>query len=31
MPQLGFRLTSPGGCPLSSPTELHLTEIPTTC
>jgi len=33
MPQLGFaaRSLDDHGCPLSVPTELHLTEIPTTC
>lgn len=33
MPRLGFaaRSLDDHGCPLSTPTELHLTEIPTTC
>lgn len=31
MPRLGFAAKSQGDCPLSAPTELHLTEIPTTC
>ena len=31
MPQLGFVSKGIPGCRLSEPTELHLTEIPTTC
>ena len=31
MPQLGFVSKGVPGCRLSEPTELHLTEIPTTC
>jgi len=33
MPKLGFAAKGVDdfGCPLSTPTELHLTEIPTTC
>ncbi len=31
MPKLGFAAKGIGGCPLSTPTALHLTEIPTTC
>lgn len=31
MPQLGFVSKGIPGCQLSEPTELHITEIPTTC
>lgn len=31
MPKLGFVAKGMPGCQLSEPTELHLTEIPTTC
>ena len=31
MPELGFVSKGVPGCRLSEPTELHLTEIPTTC
>ena len=31
MPKLGFASKGIEGCPLTKPTELHLTEIPTTC
>ena len=31
MPKLGFVAKGIPGCQLSTPTELHLTEIPTTC
>ena len=31
MPRLGFMDKGMPGCQLSEPTELHLTEIPTTC
>lgn len=31
MPKLGFIAKGVPGCTLTEPTELHLTEIPTTC
>ena len=31
MPTLGFVAKGVPGCKLSTPTELHITEIPTTC
>ncbi len=31
MPKLGFAAKGIGDCPLTQPTALHLTEIPTTC
>ena len=31
LPKLGFAAKGINGCQLSEPTELHLTEIPTTC
>lgn len=31
LPRLGFTSKGISGCPLSTPTELHLTTIPTTC
>ncbi len=31
LPRLGFVAKGMPGCQLSTPTELHLTEIPTTC